>query len=1307
MITFAVLKEQISQAMLKDRFRFNKRLNHLRKTYRGKKIPNEALIAIQDQVAKSTALVQLRKANSPKPTYNEQLPIAQKRAEILDAFKQHQVIVVAGETGSGKTTQLPKICLEAGQGILGMIGHTQPRRLAARSVASRIAEELQTQLGDAVGYQVRFTDQVSDQTHIKLMTDGILLAEIQQDRFLNQYDTLIIDEAHERSLNIDFLLGYLKWLLPKRPELKLIITSATIDVERFSQHFNQAPIIEVSGRAYPVTVHYRPFLDNEEDSSDNKRDTDEKQLQGIISALREIEQLERQGQVPRLGDVLVFLSGEREIRDTAKALRQAAFRDTEVLPLYARLTAAEQQRVFQPHRGRRVVLATNVAETSITVPGIRYVIDPGTARVSRYSYRSKVQRLPIEAVSQASANQRKGRCGRVAEGVCFRLFSEEDFLGRPEFTEPEIQRTNLASVILKMLQMRLGDITAFPFVDPPDNRLINDGLKLLQELQAIDHRQRLTPLGRQLAQLPVDPRMGRMLVAGAGLQALREVLIIASALSIQDPRERPTEKQQAADQQHAQFKHDDSDFLSFVQLWDAYENQRQELSQNQLRKYCKQHFLSYLRMREWRDLHHQLMLACRQLGLKINQEPAEYAAVHQALVPGLLGNIGTKLEQGEYQGARNKKFYLFPGSALFKRQPKWVMSAELVETSKLYGRILGKIEPEWVEKAAEHLLKRHYFEPHWEKRRGQVIAFEQVTLYGLIVVPRRKIDYRKIDPVVARQLFIRGALVEGNFTTQGDFFEYNQLQIDAVENLEAKARRRDILVDEEVLYQFYDERIPHHIADARSFERWRKTQEKKDPDYLLLTQEYLMRHEAEHITAEQYPDQFAWQGVHYPLSYHFDPTADDDGVTLQVPVAALPQLPRNRLQWLVPGLIEEKCTALIRGLPKAVRKNFVPVPDFVNAALEAISPDDTPLTEKLGEQLRKMTGIRVSEEEWQQVKLAAHLQMNIHVVDEQGRSLGQGRDLQALLQQFADVAEASLKQLSNHGLERNGITQWNFDYLPEEITQQQQGLVIRGYPALVDEKNSVALKVFATEDKAKAEHHRGVTRLALLALPSQQLKYLRTQMPQLKQVALWGVNVYPKSLLEEDIIWLAVNTLLHDEETEPPRNEADFLVLIEKLRGNLASLVSEITALLVDVFSRYHAINKQLKGRISLAVARSLADIKFQLQQLVYRGCLRDVPLCWLRHYPRYLDAILQRLDKLGGQIPRDNAHTEELTQLWEAYQQRASALQGASLACPHLQLYRWLLEEYRVSLFAQSLKTSVPISAKRLRKQWELVLQP
>ena len=1287
------VRQAINRCMIRDRYRLRGQMCRLKRN------DQDGWDKLHKRIEQSTALAEQRQQGIPEVKYDQALPVVDRKEDIKKAILENQVVVIAGETGSGKTTQLPKICLEAGRGVYGLIGHTQPRRLAARSVASRIAEELQVAVGEQVGYQVRFTDHSNDRSLVKLMTDGILLAESQNDRFLNRYDTIIIDEAHERSLNIDFLLGYIKLILPKRPDLKVIITSATIDVDRFSKHFDNAPVIEVSGRTYPVETFYRPLEDLELEG----READLRLQQGILGALEEIEDFERAGKGARLGDVLVFLSGEREIRETHKFLRDAKLAHTEILPLYARLSAAEQNRIFQGHSGRRVILSTNVAETSLTVPGIRYVIDPGTARISRYSVRSKVQRLPVEPVSQASANQRKGRCGRVSDGICIRLYSEEDFLARPEFTDAEILRTNLASVILQMLRMGLGDISRFPFVDSPDGKAINDGFKLLQELGAVNKERRITVVGRQLSQLPVDPRLGRMLVEANKNRALHEALIVVSALATQDPRERPQDKQQAADQRHREFYHEDSDFMTYVNLWEAYEEQRQELSQNQLRKYCKKQFLSFIRMREWRDLHRQLALACKDLKFTVNDESASYADLHKSLLSGLLSHLGNKDDEADYMGARNRRFYLFPASTLYKRKPKWVMSAELVETSRLFARTNARVEPQWIEPLAGDLVKRNYFEPHWEKKRAQVVAFEQVTLYGLIVVGRRRVNYGPVDPVVAREIFIREALVEGNYESRGAFQQHNLDLIGEVDELEAKSRRRDILVDPETLYGFYDERLPDHISNGATFEKWRKGAEHKQPKLLYLTKEYLMRHDAEQVTENRYPDRFKWEALELPLSYHFAPGETDDGVTLTLPVQALRLLPKHRMEWLVPGMLYDKCVAMVRALPKPVRKNFVPVPDFVKGAMEALNACDEPLTEMLGRQLTRMSGVRIADDAWNVDNLDPHFFMNYRVLDDEGNLLGQGRDLNKLRQKYAEMSQDSIRKLSKSHLEQEGLKDWTCGELPVEITRKAGGLILKSYPALVDQKDSVAVQLFESADLAEAENYKGLCRLLRIKC-SNQLKFALSKMQQLKATKLLATNLLNHKVLEDDLQNLLIAGVFLNKEQARPKNREEFVELIEKHKGDLVPFAEKIDPLLNEIFRRASNITRQLKGKISFDRALAMADIKQHLGRLLSPGFMQQAGMEWLSHYPRYLNAIEIRLEKLPAQVNRDLAWTEELNLLWQKYSKRLEVHQQHKMVDPNLQQFYWMTEEYRVSLFAQQLGTRFPVSDKRLRKLWSEV---
>lgn len=1291
------LLKNLDQAMIGDRHRLRRQLHELRKK------PDEAKLAQWvARVQASCAQVTSRRESVPTVRYDDNLPIAAKRDEIKDALLKHQVLIIAGETGSGKTTQLPKICLEIGRGQHGLIGHTQPRRIAARSVASRVADELATPLGALVGYQVRFEDQSDSNTLIKLMTDGILLAETQHDRFLERYDTIIVDEAHERSLNIDFLLGYLKTLLPRRPDLKVIITSATIDLQRFSEHFNDAPIIEVSGRTFPVDTWYRP-LTSEQDEEGNSVEDDLTVDQAILATLEELADFER-SERKSPGDVLVFLPGEREIRDAAEMLRKAQLRHTEILPLYARLSPAEQQRIFQSHSGRRVVLATNVAETSLTVPGIRYVIDTGTARISRYSYRAKVQRLPIEAVSQASANQRKGRCGRVEPGLCVRLYSEEDFNARPEFTDPEILRTNLAAVILQMLHLRLGEITDFPFIEPPDGKAISDGFNLLQELSAVNRENQLTPLGRQLARLPVDPRMGRMLLEAAKQGSLQEVLIVASAMSVQDVRERPPERQQAADQAHAQWKDADSDFAGLVNLWRGFEEQRQALTASPLRNWCRRNFLNYLRLREWRDSHRQLSLICRDLQLTVNKEPADYPKFHKAILSGLLSQIGQKADEGDYLGARQRRFWIHPSSGLGKKRPQWLMTAELVETTKLYARMVAKIDADWIEPLAGHLIKKNHFEPHWEKKRGQVVAFEQITLFGLIVVGRRPVHFGPVDPVVSRELFIREGLVRGDIQSRAKCLSANTRLLEQLDELEAKARRRDILADEDTLYAFYEARIPAEIHQTATFDSWYKTESHKSPQLLIMREEDVLAREASEVTAAQYPDTLRLGELSLSLTYHFEPNHPRDGVTLRVPAPLLLSLPAERLEWLVPGLLETKCIALVRSLPKAVRKNFVPVPDFIKAALQRITFGEGSLTEALGRELLRMTGARVTDEAWAEAtqQLESHLKMNLEIVDGDGKFLGEGRDLDALTARFAEASQAALA-VPQTAKSQQPVEAKVFAPVAQKTQQNIAGLSMTVYPALVEEGGTVKEGRFSTQAEAEYQHRRALQRLLLQQL-AEPAKFLRSKLPGQTELALLYRELGRIDALIEDILLASLDSCVLDGEAELPRDGAGLLSLAERKRADWTEHAERLAKLTLEILKLWHGLQKRFKGKIDLAQAVALNDIKAQLGKLVYPGFVRETPAQWLKEMPRYLKAIEMRLEKLPGQVQKDRVWSIELAGLWAHYQARADKHRQEGKRDPELAVYRWWMEEYRVSLFAQQLGTKMPVSDKRLSKQWAMV---
>ncbi len=1261
----------------------------------------EALDALAARLDASVARVEALKAAAKAPEYPD-LPVSARREELLDVIRNNQVVVIAGETGSGKTTQIPKLCLELGLGCYGMIGHTQPRRLAARTVAARIAEELKSPLGERVGYQVRFHDQVSESTQVKLMTDGILLAETQRDRFLEQYEVLIIDEAHERSLNIDFLLGYIKRILPKRPDLKVIITSATIDLERFSQHFDNAPVIEVSGRTYPVEVLYRPL--HEMEGEDEKAVDLQQAVLAAVDELIEIDLAKRSGGP---GDILVFLPGEREIRETAEALRKAKLRDTEVIPLYARLSLAEQNKVFHEQRkaGRRIVLSTNVAETSLTVPGIRYVIDPGQARISRYSVRSKVQRLPIEAVSQASANQRAGRCGRVAPGVCIRLYSEEDFQSRPEFTDAEIRRTNLAAVILQMLQLKLGDIRDFPFVDPPDTRLINDGFKLLEELGAVDAQRRMTPVGRQLARLPVDPRIARMVIEAGNRGALREVMIIASALSVQDPRERPHDKRQAADQKHKEYADEESDFMTLLNLWQLWHEQRDELSQSQLRRWCQKQFLSFMRLREWRDVHRQLHISIRELGLKENPEPADYRDIHTSLLAGLLSHIGFKQEKGEYLGARNRRFKIFPGSGVFKKAPKWVVAAELLETSQLFAHQVARIEPEWIEPLAKHLVKRSWSEPRWEKKRAQVIANEQVSLFGVVIVAKRRVNFGAIDPIASHEIFIRSALVEGEYNTRAPFFQHNRELLASVEGLEDKVRRRDLLVDEEQLYQFYAKRFEElggaQVVNGKGFEHWRKQIETQHPEALFMRESDVLQRDSDHVSDSLYPDHLLLDGVKLSLSYQFEPGSDEDGVTLNLPLPLLRVAPLQRMEWLVPGLLEEKIVAILKGLPKQLRKHFVPVPNYANAFCEAVVFGEGDLYEALSLQLLRMTGTRVAADVLRSTQLESHLYFNICLLDESDARVGMGRDWDQLNKQFGERAEEALQAGPSEQWGQSGLTSWSFGELPEVVSLRQAGgIEVEAWPALLDQGDSVELRVLPSRDLALQQSVKGVARLILLAFPAQQLKYLKRELPKLNESIILTGKLVDRRTLENDALLLAAIRAAGLDEQNLPHTSDDFAAVLVRAKADIADRLVEIGEFIHRCHLAVHRINKQLNGRIlNLQAVPVLNDIKQQLSELVSARYLIETDYEWLPELPRYLDAIEQRLEKYARNLRQQCVWSEQLTEFRSKYLKKLQEYEARYERPAELVRMRWMLEEYRVSLFAQQLGTRETVSEKRLRQ--------
>lgn len=1274
-------REAINDCMLGDQFRFRRRMQRLRNTYQKGNAGRRLIEHIEASVAQRKA----REALSVHLSWPD-LPVVEALDELEEALSEHQVIVVAGETGSGKTTQLPKLCLKLGRGRAGLIGHTQPRRIAARAVASRLAEELSSEVGGLVGVKVRFQEQMGEQSLIKLMTDGILLAEIQRDPFLNQYDTLIIDEAHERSLNIDFLLGYLRRLLPKRPDLKVIITSATIDHDRFAEHFRGAPVIEVSGRTYPVEVRYW-YDDDSEGERDWRRD--------VADIIENIEHEER-GQLPAARDVLIFLSGEREIRELHQYLKKCHFRHTEFLPLYARLSHREQMRVFSRHSGRRVILTTNVAETSLTVPGIRYVIDIGTARISRYSVHSKVQRLPIEPISQASANQRKGRSGRIMPGICYRLYSEEDFNSRPEYTDPEIQRTNLAAVILQMAELRLGNIQSFPFIDPPDGRLVRDGYRLLEELGAIKGRN-LTAIGKQLARFPLDPRLGRMLLRAGELDCLQEILVIVSALAVQDPRERPVEFQQQADQAHQPWQDKESDFLSFLHLWQWADEERQALSRNQYEKQLRKRFLAPNRMREWRDTHRQLKLLCREMKIPENENPGTYEAMHRALLSGLLGQVIRRTDEGEWLSTRHRKPVIWPGSALSRTKAAWLIAAEMVETQRLFARCVAKIEPQWVEAEGKHLLKYDYGEPFWSKRHGAAYAREQVSLFGLVLVSGRRVPFTRKDPIQARELLIREGLVAGELPRVPTFVQQNQALLEELEAYEHKQRRRDFIADDEVLYQFYHQRLPESAISLRHLNAWYKKASPAQQQELLMQREDILIKEAPSALATDFPDHLLVGEWQLPLTYSFNPQGKEDGVTVTLPATLINQAPEAAFEWLVPGLLPEKLEALIRGLPKSKRRNFVPVPEYVKAVMDTLSPSNGPLLAQLSHALQRMTGVHIEQEEWQAISLPDHLRFHYSVVAE-GEVLAEGRDLAALKERFAGKAVQAIRHQTAKAQAQQGTT-WVFGTLPEVVEQEQDGVMLRAWPALQDAGKHVEKRLFHREDEAAWQHQWGVARLLLNALAPQQrmLVQCRNKQPGFQKL-MAEKSAFARTTADHAMLRL---TYTHFQSDVPVRSEEAFNALLKDRKASFVPAGEKWLVRTSDMLEQYRAIQRRLEKNFPLALAHAHADIRQQLQQLFFPECWQAITEEQWQHYPRYLRAIEHRLDRIGGNIPRDKQLTQELQTLWENLLRRMGN-EPYWLWPEHWQAYRWQLEEYRVNLFAQQLGTPRPVSAKRLREQWQ-----
>ncbi|HEY2173097.1 MAG TPA: ATP-dependent RNA helicase HrpA [Mycobacteriales bacterium] len=1311
--SLADLGTRLGSLTLRDEVALGRRLEQIRRVRRPA-ARDRALSEAAEQITRAEGRVERRRAALPTISYPAELPISGRRADIADAIAANQVVIVAGETGSGKTTQIPKICLELGRGVRGMIGHTQPRRIAARTVADRISDELQTPLGGAVGYAVRFTDQVSDTSLVKLMTDGILLAEIQRDPRLLRYDTLIIDEAHERSLNIDFLLGYLTQLLPERPDLKIIITSATIDPKRFSDHFGGAPIVEVSGRTYPVEVRYRPLVVEgpapQDPNDPDDPDGDEvgrvgvrDQVEGIIDAVRE---LGAEGS----GDILVFLSGEREIRDTADALRALRLPGTEVLPLYARLSTAEQHKVFAAHDTRRIVLATNVAETSLTVPGIHYVIDPGTARISRYSHRTKVQRLPIEAISQASANQRAGRCGRTADGICIRLYSAEDYAGRSEFTEPEILRTSLASVILQMTALGLGDLEKFPFVQPPDRRSVRAGIQLLQELGALDPeqpdpRRRLTDIGRQLAQLPVDPRLGRMIVEAGREACVREVLVIAAALSIPDPRERPADQQEAAAQKHARFADEHSDFVSFLNLWTYLQDQRNERSGNQFRRMCREEFLHYLRIREWQDLVGQLRQIAKSLGITESDQPADPQRIHSAVLSGLLSHVGLRAgESREYQGARNARFVLAPGSVLTRRPPRWVVAAELVETGRLYARVAARVDPGQVERLADHLVARIFSEPQWDRSRGAVMALERVTLYGVPLVAGRRVNYGGVDAEISRELFIRHALVEGDWNTHHEFFHDNRAMLAEVAELEDRTRRRDLLVGDEELFDFYDRRLPPEVVSSRHFDSWWKKTRRSDPQLLTLRREDLLDPKGSAADAQDHPDVWSEGGLSLPVSYRFEPGAEDDGVTVHVPMDVLARVGGADFGWQVPALRQELVTALIRSLPKQLRRRFVPAADTARAVLNRLTPGQEPLLDAVQRELHRMTGVLVPRDAFSFDRVPEHLRVTFAVEDTGRHVVARGKDLDALRSDLAGQVRETVADATGAGVERDGLRDWpeDLDPLPQVVEQVRAGHTVRGYPALIDAGGTAAVRVLASQSEQRAAMASGTRRLLRLVVPS-PVKALRRGLGTRARLVL-GMN--PDGGVGElldDCADAAVDAIVA-RHGGPAWDRASYGALRDAVRAELPQLAQDLVAHCERILAAASEVRAALPAPAPPTHADAVADMRAQLDSLLPQGFVTATGVTRLPHLVRYVNAIGRRLDKLPGAVEADRTRTLQVRQVQQAYNDLLAALPPTRAAAADVRDIRWMIEELRVSLFAQQLGTAQPVSEQRIYRALDAV---
>jgi len=1349
--SFRELRSRIDRAMLRDRFRLKNSLRAVERAAKSKQPFDRNLQKLIAALDRSCELRDKRAFAAPTVRLNKELPIANHREMIEDAIRANQVIILCGETGSGKSTQLPLICLGMGRGVDGLIGHTQPRRIAARSVAARVAEELGTGLGQAVGFKVRFTDQTQPTTLVKLMTDGILLAESQGDPYFEQYDTLIIDEAHERSLNIDFLLGRMKQLLPKRPDLKLIITSATIDAARFAEHFGTpekpVPVIEVEGRTYPVEIRYRPPID--EDAGDGQSDSKQnssprtgensgpgrrRQEADIQTAI--LDAVDEVGRIDN-GDILIFMPTERDIHETAKSLRGRLLSDrnkgriTEILPLYARLSAKDQNRIFKMGPHRRIVIATNVAESSLTVPGIRFVIDTGTARISRYSARSRMQRLPVEPISQASANQRSGRCGRVGPGVAIRLYSETDFNSRDAYTAPEIQRTNLAAVILQTAALKLGSLEDFPFLEPPRTGTITDGYRTLFELGALDEQNRLTEIGRQLSRLPVDPRVGRIILAAHDENCLNEILVIAAALELQDPRDRPIDQQQAADEAHKKFQHEQSDFLSYLKLWDFIHDLLRKLSRSQFRKACQQNFLSYNRVREWIDVHQQIAQLVAEAGLKPAKRRDDFDAIHRALLVGFLANIALLGDKHEYTAAGNQKVTLWPGSGLFAAKPKWIVAAELVETTKRYVRCVARIKPEWLEPLGGHLIKRSHTDPEWDGRQGSAMVFEKATLFGLPIIERRRVRYSQINEKVSREMMIQHGFVEGDVEMELPFLTHNRRLIEELEGLQTRTRRYDLICDDDVRYDFYDKHIPADVTDVQAVKRWLNRREQnrrrrkkssmaprpvdahqqsdsppglERKSVLHMTREDVRRTGTEEVTGHDFPDQVQVERMQLPLEYHLEPGSPEDGVTIAVPQEALNQLSQSRLGWLVPGLLEEKVVALIKSLPKSMRRQFVPAADTARDVLKRLKFGDGEFDVAVAKLLSQIGREHVTPEDFQAERLPNHLRMNVRVIDSEGDTITAGRDLDSLRKKLGSEVAASFAKISDDVWNRDGVTSWDFGDLLAQVTIKRGGVTMIGYPSLIDAGESVNLRLIDLPSRSALETRAGLRRLASIAL-SKQLKRQIDNIPKLNEWTLNAITMGGSAAFVQGLSDLIVDRALFPEKGPFPRTEAAWQERLKQARIRIPMAVQDAVSTLTPIFEKHRVARKAVKEMRAPSFRAAKLDAEQQLADLFKPGFLTSTAWGWLCQYPRYLEAITRRMKKLGqtGAV-RDRDSQDRIAPCLARYNQRRTELAARDLFDPHLEHYRWMIEEFRVSCFAQELGTAIPISEVRLEKQWEAV---